>query len=137
MKSILILIAMAISTNVFAAPASSYTCVGKNAVNDEAVSFELLFADHAPEAGYTNQSITITKSGLDSLATPVVLQMFEASEDNNCKVNELGETYLYDSNWEMTPLEDEKGILGFKVNFKSSCDADHDFDVKAVCILTY
>lgn len=125
-------LALTTSTSAFAAPAVSYSCVGKNKANGEAVPFNLLFADHGREEGYTNESITLLKKSWEDDSTPaVVLQMHGATAQNDCRKNDLGEIYMNGS-FTMDPTE-EGNIAAYKISFKTDCVAGRKLDVEAYC----
>jgi hypothetical protein len=126
----LIALALTLSTNAFAGAAVAYTCVGKNKVNNEAVVFEVIFADHAHEVGYTNQSVTVLKRGWQDLATPITFQMFGANAKNNCKKNSNEEINMH-GGFEMDTVPGD--LADFAISFKSACREDQKFDVKGLC----
>ncbi|RZA06324.1 MAG: hypothetical protein EOP11_10655 [Proteobacteria bacterium] len=118
-----------LSANAFASPAVSYSCVGKNSVTKEAVTFEVLFAESDLELGYTNQAITVTKQGWET--SPVTFQMYGATKANACQKNESGELY-HSAGFKMDSVK--KGSLGdFTMSFRANCGERLDFNVKGVC----
>jgi hypothetical protein len=121
--------------NAFGAPATSYSCVGKNKATGSAVVFDLLFADSAPGAGYTNQSITITKHG-SYLDKPIILQMYGATKKNECQKNGDDEIYLSPGNFDMR-FDQQSSMNAQIVIFKSACGGQDKFDVKAYCLFDY
>jgi hypothetical protein len=134
-KSIVLGVMAVSSVNAFAAGAVAYSCIGKNAVTGEAVVMELLFSDSAPGAGYTNESVTITKSGGIELKKAIVLQMYDANTKNECQKNSQGEINMSgDLNMEPTKQGD---IADYTIAFKSLCGKDKSFDLKAYCLFQY
>jgi hypothetical protein len=137
MKNVILVLVMIAANSAFAAAAASYTCVGKNkAKQNESVSFDLLFADSAPGAGYTNQSITITKEGSFPLQKAVVLQMYDATAKNECKVTSQGEINLSGKHFSMEPTK-EGSLADYEVTFKISCANGPQYDVVAGCVFDY
>ncbi len=65
--------------------AVTYNCLGADKVSGNSVVMELTFSDHGNKVGYTNQSITVIKKGWETLAQPIVFQMYGANKENNCK----------------------------------------------------
>lgn len=120
------------SPAAFAAGAVEYSCIGKNKVSGEAVVFSLMFSDHARDVGYTNEAITIEKSGGFNLEKPLVLQMFGASKKNECKKNEQGEILMSGKAFSMDPAQ-EGQPYSYRVKFKVSCGEEASFDVDAAC----
>lgn len=116
----------------FASPAVSYSCVGKNKVNGEAVTFNLVFSDYGREEGYTNEAITILKKSWEDRSAPaIVLQMHGATPQNDCQKNEQGETYM-NGPFSMDPTE-EGNLAAYKISFQTGCLADRKLDVQAYC----
>ena len=134
MKKLLVIGSLLIfSTDAFAGSAVGYSCIGKNRADKESIVFSVLFSDSAPEAGYTNQSITITSKGGIELEKAIVLQMSGATRKNHCTTNELGETYMK-GGFDMTPTPESNPAADYKVKFKSNCGADQKYDVNAYCV---
>ena len=127
---VLTALTLALSSNALAAPATAYSCVGKNKVNGEAVVFEVLMADHAPGAGYTNQSVTVIKRGWETLAKPLTLQMYDATKKNNCQPTGQDELYMHEG-FDMTPAPGN--TPAYETTFKSACSADQQYDVTGFC----
>lgn len=121
------------SLNLWAAPATTYVCVGNNSAANEAVGFDLTFSDWTPDSSYTNESITVTRIGWDKLDQPLIFQMKGATISNNCQVNQYGETYMH-GGFNMIPTEDGN-IAPYQVVFSNKCKTDKPFDVKAYCFL--
>lgn len=127
-----LLASLVLSASALASPAVSYTCVGINNANKQAVTFELLFSEHDREIGYANQSITITREGGMDASAPYVLQI-TSKERLACKKNPTAdETYLPGSQFSMDPTRDGD-LAPYQVSFKSKCAADRQYDVKAYC----
>lgn len=118
MKKIILALTILAAQNSFAAGASSYLCQGINKVTGKTVAYEVLFADHDREAGYTNQSITVTKEDNST----VTFQMYGATRRNHCKTNASGEIML------------AKGFnMGDTMDFKINCGKDVNYDVQGTC----
>ena len=118
------------SAQAKAAPAVSYNCIGKDKLSKMSVVFELLFSDHGPDVGYTNESITIVKKGWQTLMHPQVFQMYGATKRNHCSKNSLNEIYLH-ANFDMS-IPSKREVADYRVSFKSSC-AEAKFDVTGYC----
>lgn len=131
MKHLLLIALLSAGSQAFATGAVAYNCVGKNSLNGEAVTFDVLFADHAPGHGYTNQSITILRRGWETLEKPIVLQMYDATEQNHCSVNSLGEINFDGKYFEMTPTA-EGDIAPYKMSVKSQC-AQAKLEIESYC----
>ena len=116
--------------------AVSYLCTGKNALDRHAVQFELMFSDYARGEGYTNESISISRIGWESLEKPYVLQIRGGDAKNDCKVNDLNEIYINHENFNMLPTE-EGNAAAYKITFISKCGGSRNFDVTAYCFFEH
>lgn len=132
MRKILALCMFAmIGSEALAAPAMLYTCVGKDKKTEAAVSFDVIFADYARGEGYTNQAITILRRGYETLENPIVLQMYQATQKNECQRNYANEIFLLGEHFEMIPTA-EGELAPYKMIVKSAC-ADAELDLEGYC----
>ncbi len=127
MKSLILALTILAAQQSFAAPATSYLCEGQNKVTGKTVAFEVLFADHDREAGYTDQSITVTKEDKST----VIFQMFGANRSNHCKTGASGEIFLAKS------FKMDSDAQGVTMEFKIDCGKDLNYDVKGRCARGY
>jgi hypothetical protein len=135
MKILYLFLCAFYTSQAFSGAAVLYNCVGKNKVNSESVVFEIQFSDSSSEAGYTNQAITVTKSGWENLKKPDVLQMYQATKENNCQLNEAGERY-YPGTFDMRPTK-EKDLADYIVTFNSDCGKDKNYNITAFCFFAH
>ncbi len=134
MKVILVLITTVIATHAFAAAAVSYSCVGRNLTDRESVVFDIQFSDSAPDVGYTNESITITKKSGIPLDKPMIFQMFGATKFNYCKATNAGEIYLK-IKLNMTQIKNE-ALSGYSVTIKADCGAPAEkLNITGICLV--
>ena len=133
MKSLLVVLLSLATTQVFDAGAIGYDCVGRNRADGTGIEYNVYYQDYAPEAGYTDQSIVITKIGAVDINEGIKLQMFGATKENDCKATGQGETYFNAGklNFEMTTPHNDDGIAYIN-RVKSICD-NAKFDIIGVC----
>lgn len=124
MKKLILALSILSAQQSFAAPASEYLCQGVNGVTGKTVTFEVLFADHGRDVGYTNQSITVTK---DDNST-VTFQMYGATRKNHCKKNASGEIML------VKDFNMDGDAQGVTMDFKINCGKEINYDVKGRCV---
>jgi hypothetical protein len=122
---------LSLSPAAFASPAVSYSCVGRNAVTKEAVTFEVLFAESDLEHGYMNQAVSITKEGWAVPEEPSTYQMYGATKENACQKTPEGEVYMH-GDFEMLPTK-KNAVGDFNATFKVNCGERRNYDVKGVC----
>lgn len=133
-QTILVFIAL-LSAQALASPAVIYSCTGKDSLSGQAITFDLTFSEWAPEIGYSNESVTVLRQGWETLANPIVLQMFDGNDQNACSRNEVGEIYMSSEHFKMEPTA-QGDIADYKVSFKSDC-ADAKFNLEAYCFHQY
>lgn len=134
LKTVFVLFLAFASIPAFANPAQMYTCLGIDKESFVPVDFSLLFGDHMRGAGYTNQAIIIEKVGEKTYAEPPVLQMYEATAENNCQTNHVGDIYMF-GNFGMVPTK-INNMAGYQVSFRSDC-AEIRLDVFGYCFSEY
>lgn len=110
----------------FAAPAVSYNCVGKNAVTNKSIVFNLVYSEWEASEGYTYQAVEVLKEGFEMLKEPKVLFL------NATKACDNNQGAIGMPDFKMTPTK--QGAVGdYLVRFKLSCGSEYKFDVKGVC----
>lgn len=124
MKKLILALSILAAQQTYAAAASEYACQGVNKVTGKTVSYEVLFSDYGRGAGYTNQSVTVTK---DDNST-VIFQMYGATRKNHCKQNASGEIFLVKS------FKMDSDAQGVTMDFKINCGGGINYDVKGHCV---
>ncbi|MES2525691.1 MAG: hypothetical protein V4598_01335 [Bdellovibrionota bacterium] len=71
MKSILFVTALTFSLSSLAGPATKQRCTGIDSVSGQNSSYNIIFADHAPEYGYTRQEVEVIRIGSERLRNNV------------------------------------------------------------------
>lgn len=136
MKSLLMILITSMSAQVFAAGAMEYSCTGVSRSPRAAIEFSVVYSDYERSAGFTNQSVTVTKFGDHDVSSPLSFQMFGANKKNNCTLSSGDEIYVDSkiSGFKMSPAN--KGQEGEVTTFKMSCPT-FVLDVVAVCTQTF
>jgi hypothetical protein len=113
--------------------AVAYKCTGVNRVDRSVVELDISFDTYAQEAGFTNQSITITK--VDGSVGQVLgtLQMFGADKKNNCKQTGDGEIYLNPKNGGFEMKDTSQDSAHESLVFINSKCANQKLEIWAAC----
>lgn len=133
MKKILTLILSLFATQALAAGTVSYKCTGVNRVDRSAVELEISFDTYAQEAGYTNQSITITKFDGTEPKALGRLQMFDANSKNNCEQAGDGEVYLNPKNGGFEMKSTSQNSVHESLVFINSKCSNQKLEIWAAC----
>lgn len=137
MKAVLvILLSLTLATQALAAGAMEYSCMGVNKIDGKYIEFDVTYSDYAREAGFTNQSVSISKVGNIEPQNFKTLQMFGATKDNACQVvgtESSDELYLNKDNFSMTDAH-QGAEYDSIVTLQSGC-IGHELNVVGVCSL--
>ncbi len=119
------------AASAHAAPAVSYSCIGKNKVTDQSLAFTVTFSEWAPDTSYTYQAVEITREAWEDLETPKVLRLTDSSTEA-CKAHpESGINFPFPFSMDLTK---EGEIADFVVTFKGDCGKGSNYDVRALCV---